>query len=395
MDNQKLKIVTARQLIILILLFFTTIIYYLSLYQGTGGIGLKIFGGGDDGQFYWEQAQNVVNDEPWIKTSIYPFLLGTLIKITGVNDVYIVRLFNLLGFNILVIYSIKILRVINIEGFENRDESQEYSYLIIKMLVCYSMYISLISTVILSIYRDIWIYSFYIVSVYYSLNVIYNKRNKLYSMICLLVSIYLIYQFRKYAAMSFIVSIIVYFIANKFKLLKNKKFFSFFLLIFCIIYYKFFKEFEISGFSLAKALDYRFDSIELYSGGSNMNIRLNQSNLFFFIVNYIHSYLGNFVGPLPWYIKGSSMSIIFILETIPMMYILFNIFKQRKLLNNIEKYILYHSFIWIGIIAITNDNVGTATRLRVISWLLLFLVFLSIRSKELKNRRFYNEFSNR
>ena len=128
--------------------------------------------------------------------------------------------------------------------------------------------------------------------------------------------------------------------------------------------------------SLQDALMYRNSAVEgNYGGGSQMMITLNQPNFVGFITNYLHSYLGNLLGPLPWHIKGISVMIVFCFETIPMLFMLRVLWKKRVNLGAIEKYILCQAFTWISLIAITNDNIGTGTRLRVVGWVLIGIVF--------------------
>jgi len=52
--------------------------------------------------------------------------------------------------------------------------------------------------------------------------------------------------------------------------------------------------------SLGDALDYRTSASTTFSGGSQMYIDLKKKFFGTFFVNYVHSYLSNFIGPLPW-----------------------------------------------------------------------------------------------
>ena len=72
MRQKKLQYLTIQQFTFLAYLFITTLMYFLSLSQGNEGVTYRLFGGGDDGYFYWIQAQNVADGNTWIRTSIYP-----------------------------------------------------------------------------------------------------------------------------------------------------------------------------------------------------------------------------------------------------------------------------------------------------------------------------------
>jgi hypothetical protein len=152
--------------------------------------------------------------------------------------------------------------------------------------------------------------------------------------------------------------------------------------------YSFFKDLKIPYInkSLRDALNYRQSALDIYAGGSQMWISLDQPDFLRFLFNYLHSYLGNLVGPLPWHITGLSTLVLFFVESIPMVLILVFIWKNRDLLSKIQQYILLHSFVWIGLISITNDNVGTATRLRSVGWILILIVFVTLYIERQKQK---------
>lgn len=64
-----------------------------------------------------------------------------------------------------------------------------------------------------------------------------------------------------------------------------------------------------------------------------------------------------------------------------MIIILKFLWKKRKLLSQVQKYMLLHSCIWISLIAFSNDNIGTATRLRPVAWIPILIVFAVVYSK--------------
>lgn len=383
MKRKKLKYLILLQFTIMFYFIITTTIYYLSVKEGSQGISLKLFGGGDDGHFYWKQALNVANGEPWIRTSVYPLVLGTLVKITGIQDVFIVRLFNYIGLLLLIFYSMKLLSVQYTkeeDGINKNVKNKGKSLL----LIIFIGYLSLLMNVNLSIYRDVWIYLFYTISVYLSSRLIFTKRNTGVYFLLLLLNLYILGEFRKYAMLSFILTILFYIIYKK--IVKRPKVFLIYLILFFAIYYTFFIDFTILDMSLRRALTYRSVGLDGYSGGSQMWINLEQPNIVFFLINYIHSYIGNLLGPLPWHIKSGSTLLVFMMETIPMILILNFLWKKRELLDGIQKYIVLHAFVWIGLIGFTNDNIGTATRLRPVAWILILTVFVNAYIKLKKKK---------
>lgn len=374
MKRDNLKYLILLQFTILFYFIITTTIYYLSVREGSQGISLKLFGGGDDGHFYWRQALNVANGEPWIRTSIYPLIIGNLIKVIGIENVFIVRIFNYIGFLLLIFFSIKLL-TIQYTKEDMKINKRSNIRMRTLLLLMFTGYLSMLMNVNLSIYRDVWIYLFYVSSVYVSIKLMLTVKNRGFYLLLLLLNIYILGEFRKYAMFSFILTLAIYFLHKK--IIKRPKVFIFYLGIFLIIYYSFFIDFTVIGLSLQSALTYRESSLTLYSGGSQMWIDLNQPNIILFLINYIHSYIGNLVGPLPWHITGMSTLLVFLLETIPMIFILNFLWEKREMINEIQKYILLHASVWIGLIGFTNDNIGTATRLRPVAWILTLTVFVN------------------
>jgi hypothetical protein len=380
MRQKKLQYLTIQQFTFLAYLFITTLMYFLSLSQGNEGVTYRLFGGGDDGYFYWIQAQNVADGNTWIRTSIYPLIIGTLMRVTGIENVYLIRIFNYIGFLLLVAFSLKLIKA-QFKMGDNRID-QEYKYKAqTLLLVSYLFYASLQMNLNFSIIRDVWIYTVYILSTYISVKLIFYKKNRFFHFITLVFSVWLLGEFRGYAMLSFLLSLGIYFAYTKVKLLKKPRRLVFVGVGAFAMYYSFFMDFTISGMSLRRALTYRASALDMYSGGSQMRISLDQSNFILFLINYVHSYIGNLIGPLPWHISGVSTLFVFLVETIPMVLILRFLWKKRYLLMKAQKYILLHSFVWVSLIGFTNDNLGTASRLRPVAWILILIVFVVVYTK--------------
>lgn len=76
MREKKYLYLTIQQLLFLTYFILTTIIFFIALSQGNEGVSIRLFGGGDDGFFYWNQAKNIAHGEPAVLTSIYPLIIG-------------------------------------------------------------------------------------------------------------------------------------------------------------------------------------------------------------------------------------------------------------------------------------------------------------------------------
>lgn len=378
MKRRKLFLLTVEQFVFLIYLLGNTSIFFIALSQGDEGVTVRLFGGGDDGYFYWEQAKKVAAGEPWIRTSIYPLIIGYLIKITGIESVYLIRLFNYLGFILLVILAMRLIKsqVLLDEKIYCRCT---YSSKIL-ILITFLFYASLQMNVNLSIYRDIWIYTLYAASIYLSIELLFYKNNRLTYIAVFIFTLWLLGEFRTYALLSFVLSLLAYLAYKKIAIFRNVGTVILVAVVIFGAYFTFFIDtaLPIVNISLRDALNYR---TFVSTGGSQMGINLDQPNFILFLLNYIHSYVGNLVGPLPWHIRGLSTLFVFTVETIPMIFILGFIWRKRYLLSAAQKYILSHAFVWISLIAVSNDNLGAATRLRPVAWILILTVFVVVYSK--------------
>lgn len=392
--KNKFLVLSLMQLVYIFYFTLTTLIFFISFNSGYEGVTIRIFGGGDDGFLYWDLAQSIARgfslEDLWIP-SIYPIILGYILKFTSSSSVYTIRIFNYLGFILFTICGLKMIDLIyswnkekNLWNIKAKNRAK------IVFLLCLMFYASFVAYSVLSIYRDIWIYTFYLLSVFISLKLIFYRPRRVIWFLLLIFSVAILGKFRGYALLSFVVCLAVYFFYIKiFKKLKRPGLLVLICVLLFAFYYSFFMDFKIPyvNMSLSDALNYRQSSLDLYAGGSQMNISLHQPSFVVFLINYLHSYMGNLLGPLPWHIRGGATLAVFFLETIPMTLILIYLWKNRCKLNTVHKYLLLHSLVWIAFIAVSNDNIGTATRLRVVAWEMILLVFACVAGYKWGNRR--------
>ncbi|NLJ73232.1 MAG: hypothetical protein GX333_09495, partial [Syntrophomonadaceae bacterium] len=298
---------TVQQLVFIIYFTLTTVIFFLALNYGNEGVTVQLFGGGDDGLTYWAQAQNVAKGHSAVITSIYTVIIGNLIKITGIENVYLIRIFNYLGFILLVILATHLISLIfRLE--EKRIDPRVILNAKIIILLSFLFYASLQMNLNLSIYRDIWIYMLYLLATILTIRIIFYRKRKLLYILLLIPVLWLLGGFRRYALLAFMLSIIIYFTYKKIIRLKSPILVGVALLLIFGIYYTYFMDYivPVVNMSLRSVLNYRLSSLTIYSGGSQMWINLEQSNYIMFLINYIHSYVGNFIGPLPWHISSKA-----------------------------------------------------------------------------------------
>lgn len=361
----------------------STSIYYLSLSQNTKGITLPLFGGGDDGIFYYEQATQIANNLPYVYTSIHAVILGWIMKVFHTDSVYVLRVFNYFANVGLMIIALLLLK----KSIVNKSA---YWIAATTLLILLSFYPSLLLNTTLSLYRDVWIYLFFLWCMYLfsTIFIVKGKYPKLLSAILLLFTMFMLGGYRQYALLSFLVGTMIYLLMSLISRnnIQLKKYvvigivgFSMFFLFFKNI------KFPIIGLSFSEALMYRQSSLE--AGGSQMGIALDQSNILLFYANYLHSFISNFIGPLPWQISGGSTLILMLTEGFVFLLIVIFLIRKRRLFSNLEKYFLIQSFVWFLLISVTNDNLGTASRLRIVGWLPLLIMFAKYYGEHLWNAR--------
>lgn len=371
------EVSVVKYLVLFYYLLATTIFYMLAIYVSGNGVAYQLFGG-DDGAFYWEQAINVFYDLSWIRTSIYPWIIGKLMQLIGIESVFAIRLFNFIGVILLIHFALKLvaLQIESVKLTSQVDAIRERAYVL--ALLSFVAYISLFLNITTSIFRDVWIYMLYIAATYLAIRWLFEKNWTYFLM--LLPTIWLLGQFRTYALLSFIIATASWLL---FRALKNQIMILLLALVGLGVVYTFLMDFQIPivDQTFRSALQYRSEGVEIYGGSSQMGIQLDSSNYIMFLINYFHSYIGNLIGPLPWHVQSVSTLVAFVMEAVPMTLIVWFIWKHRMYMSKVQTFILTQAFVWNGMIAVTNDNIGTSLRLRAIAYLLILLVFVVVYSR--------------
>jgi len=113
--RNNLLILSLMQLLYIFYFVLTTLIFFISFNSGYEGVTVRLFGGGDDGFLYWNLARDIASgfswEDLWIP-SIYPVILGYILKFTGSSSVYTIRIFNYLGFILFTICGLKMIDLI-------------------------------------------------------------------------------------------------------------------------------------------------------------------------------------------------------------------------------------------------------------------------------------------
>lgn len=237
---------------------------------------------------------------------------------------------------------------------------------------------SLLSAIFLSLYASIYIYSgdiyrdvvmlfLFFIAIYITYSAIISKSiyNVTWFLLVIIIS-YVLFGFRPYLGVAFILA----YFTSKFKLSEKFKLLLLLYFILILIAYQ---------FGVFTALfEYR-KGFELSAAGSTMGIDLQSANIITVIPLFIISYLGQFFG---LFITSPLSFLFFIIESIPIIFFLSKINFKLILSDRFFRFLLYFLIAYNSIWVLANDNLGTATRLRMFSYIVIcFLYFVSKQAK--------------
>ena len=118
--------------------------------------------------------------------------------------------------------------------------------------------------------------------------------------------------------------------------------------------------------------DYRSGFEEL-EGGSNLG--LDFSNPTMFVPNIILSFLGQMLG---LYVTNPFAVILLLIETIPFLFMLVYVSKNIRLADSFVRFLIVFFILYASVWLISNDNLGTAVRLRMYNYLAVYISFFCI-----------------
>ncbi len=374
-------------------------IHLLSLSLGQNGF-YPIVLGGDDGKFHYAVAKYMVGSGEvganfdLFDVSVWPSVMAMYMRMTGSDDIGLLKQMLLLG-RLMAIAAALIAAEGLRKGNRQPDNPGVVAWSRIAVLLLVGLYPSGLFYSFGSLYRDALIYGFHFTTVALLLHVITDKRI-LVKGAFLVISLpfaYSLYEFRQYAAYSVILAIALWFlgygIRHLFGLGMSPKARSKATWITMAVIL------SVGGSALwytrpVQELIFFRDSYFAMEG-SNLRISFTGKNPVQAFPLYVYSLLSNVIGPLPWQVRTASNLFNFVLEVPLLSFIGYAIWKRRASLTPECTFLIVQAVVWFSLIAFSNDNLGTASRLRVIGWQCLFVVFAYLlpRAKgfALKTRR--------
>ncbi len=181
---------------------------------------------------------------------------------------------------------------------------------------------------------------------------------------------WILFLFRPYLGFSFFASFLLFPILSKF---------SNYIMIF-ICYIIGLTCFKQTGL-MDPLLEYRGDGWS--EGGSSLGIGLIDSNIVTFPVLFIASFFAQVFG---FFIPNTSSLIVFITESVPFLIAFLFVMKNLKFSTPFVYYLITFFFVYNAIWVIGNDNLGTAVRLRMYSYIAIYIsaAIIYLRKKELE-----------
>ena len=208
-----------------------------------------------------------------------------------------------------------------------------------------------------------------------------NKNISFKSLLIVAFGFWLLW-FREYLGFAFLLA---YFSSFYIDLSKNGFYFKIFIYVIFLFFLNYFGAFD----SLIKYRDWFIEN------DANTNLKIDFNNKLLFIPNFLKSMSIQLFG---FYFKNITTLFLFITESIIFILSLIYVFKNRKYFNYFVNFCIIFFIFYTSIWLISNDNFGTATRLRwfsyfpiYISMLIIYQIKRKITLDEIRNLKYSNE----
>ena len=329
---------------------FKIIVYFIYQY----GFNISFGGGSDAGTYH-----NAAIGKYSVAVNFWPIMLHWLYE-HGLYDRKIIS--DILFFISVFILPLLFIKLIN----DKRSHEEKVFYYSLLWFISYPT-VYFFSN---DIYRDIFmVFIFMITSCICKAGCLsYNFKFKIFCFTIVFLLSYVLYLFRPYLGFSVAVAIVFYPILFMFKRMSIVLLLYF---VFCTIAAK------IGLFE--PLMEYR-SGFDLSSGGSTLGIQLTGGNPLLFIPKFILSYLFQFFG---LFLVSPSAIFVFITESIVVIYSFIFLCKNKKYFDNFVAFLICFAVVYNTVWIIANDNLGTAVRLRMYSYIAIVVAgVITYRNKE-------------
>lgn len=381
-----LSLALANRLLVLLL------VHIWSVSIGKNGF-LPIVMGGDDGPYYYNTAIELAHGSyvP-VVVNVYPAIIGTIMRYTGITDIFWYKLMATLAGSATLLLGYHLLRAMRQQNFQWNAKSLAPSLAILFLLI--GFYPSAVWNTSASLYRDGWIYMLHLLCVYLIFRLAHNRSLglKVFFSAISIFALATLLAFRWYAALSVIIGIIVWqfqIVGNKLRLFKNPFVIFMMLIVFigCIFCFARISAFLPDTTHYEKMLTYRNSQ----DAGSNIGIDLQHASTPLILPLFTYSLISNVLGPLPWQVHSGGTIAVLIGEVPILLCLCYGLIKRRRYIDSSAWFLIWQSLCWFFLIAFFNDNLGTATRLRVPAWNCLFILYAYLLYKSSADKKTYQD----
>lgn len=328
--------------IFLLILFF--VILKLSVLFSYKFYGYKIFNLGGDANNYHSVAIRLSNNA----ANYWPVILRYLNDFGLYDRSYITFFLVFLAFFLIPLMIGKLAIV-------NNFPKKQYVILFLFIIITIYPNVLFLSS---DIYRDVFMIFVFLIGLFIIKD--FLKRSismKVFYFFIFLFIGYFLFLLRPYLGVAYLVALLIV----PFYSLKKHSFFVsiLFLLVFLQIA-------QIIGF-LEPIINYRriFENIE---GGSNIGIVFDTS--IFFIPKFLQSFLYQMFG---FYFPNIISIVVFFVESVPFFIALVYLIKNRKYSDKYVDFLILFFTIYGVVWLLGNDNLGTATRLRMFNYIVIYI----------------------
>nr|WP_218950005.1 hypothetical protein [Acinetobacter sp. YH12110] len=332
-------------LLLFAIILFLKLLLFILVNSGLLEVGL---GGGNDSDYYHDYALGYVD----IAVNFWPVILRFL------NDS---GFYSRDGISYLFLFINLFIIPFLVGKLSNLNFQKNQKYYLYSTLLCL-IYPTLFFYTF-DIYRDVFMVFSFLISCFLVKIALSQKNFLSFSFIYVLAFIFGLFllALRPYLGYAFLLSLLLW----KVKFTKKR------ILIFGFLY--FIVLFLANYFGLLDRLtDYR-SGFEDSDGGSTLG--LDFSNPVMFIPNFILSTLGQLFG---LYITNPFAMLLLIIETVPFFLMLLYILKNVGLADKFIRFLIIFFVLYASVWLIGNDNLGTAVRLRMYNYLVVYICFFYI-----------------
>lgn len=339
------KISNKAIFICIFILIFIKITFYSLIKNDYLSLGL---GGGSDSDYYHEFALGYVD----LAVNIWPVILRFFNDLGLYSRDGISYLFLFLNLFIIPILMTKL------SGLNFKKDQKYYLYSVLLCLIYPTLFFYTFD-----IYRDVFMILSFLVGCWVVRKSLSSSTFISFSyfyILAILIGLFLL-DLRPYLGYAFLLALVLW----KIKLTKKRIFF------FAILY--FFALFIANYIGIFERLTEYRSGFEEGEGGSTLG--LDFSNPIMFIPNFILSTLGQLFG---LYVTNPFAFILLLVETVPFFAMLVYLVKNIKLADSFVRFLIIFFVLYASVWLIGNDNLGTAVRLRMYNYLVVYICFFYI-----------------